>query len=176
MPHLSKYAEKLFLSRWKLNEDEKVIDIYEHVSHDGCDEFGPESELWDLYVITQRPPQDGHNRYVYYMFHTENWFRGGQVLYERELVYESHILLTFTQNEWLYEEEQPHDEDMMLFYDCEGLSSDYANRLSYLQKLESLKDLELLETLPADEAVRQLKLALANSLRPSVIEDMTISF
>ena len=47
----------------------KIIYLKEELSHDGYDEFGPESNLWDLYIIIE-----SNNDYKFYHYHWEDWF------------------------------------------------------------------------------------------------------
>jgi hypothetical protein len=39
---------------------------YEILSHDGYDNYGPESDIWDLFIID--------DKYMLYHYHWENWF------------------------------------------------------------------------------------------------------
>lgn len=55
----------------------EVLNTRRMVSHDGYDAFGPESDLFDFYILTDGP--DGRGIYSY---HRENWFRGDQEPYE----------------------------------------------------------------------------------------------
>ena len=48
----------------------KNILLYDYyLSHDGYDVDGPESDLYDIFMITVE-----NNKYVYYEFHFENWY------------------------------------------------------------------------------------------------------
>lgn len=53
-----------------LPSDEKLISYQENLDHDGYDRYGPESDLWDLYLITKKGSD-----YIFYSLHWENWFR-----------------------------------------------------------------------------------------------------
>lgn len=46
-----------------------IIFLQELVSHDGYDRYGPESNLWDLYIIAEI-----NNDYIYYYYHWEDWY------------------------------------------------------------------------------------------------------
>lgn len=48
-----------------------IIDTKTIMTHDGYDEYGPESELFDFYVLYQKSNEIFLNN-----FHRENWFRG----------------------------------------------------------------------------------------------------
>jgi hypothetical protein len=50
-----------------------IIFLQELVSHDGYDKYGPESNLWDLYIIVEI-----NNDYIYYYYHWEDWYRENQ--------------------------------------------------------------------------------------------------
>lgn len=62
--------------------------VREYLGHDGFDEDGPQSNLWDLHVQvisgTEQTPTG------YYKFHTEDWFNQGEVQYDQEIVYTLH--------------------------------------------------------------------------------------
>ena len=48
----------------------KNILIYDYcLSHDGYDVDGPESDLYDIFMITVE-----NDKYIYYEFHFENWY------------------------------------------------------------------------------------------------------
>ena len=53
-----------------LSKDEELIACREDLDHDGYDNEGPESDLWDLYLITKKGSD-----YIFYSLHWENWFR-----------------------------------------------------------------------------------------------------
>lgn len=66
MNKLSKQAQEVVENFMK---DKEIFDVWETCDHDGYDEIGPKSYLWDLYII------DSHsNKYFY---HREYWFHGG---------------------------------------------------------------------------------------------------
>lgn len=54
-----------------------IVGICEECNHDGCDEDGPESDLWDIHIVTQE-----NGEYIYYNYHWENWFDGVRPWYD----------------------------------------------------------------------------------------------
>jgi len=69
MKYLSESANALIRKQFALI---KIIGATESLNHDGSDELGPQSDLWDLYIVI-----DDHGRHRYYNFHRENWFVQG---------------------------------------------------------------------------------------------------
>ena len=51
--------------------EKNIIIMFEKVSHDGFDEEGPESDLWDLYILEKTI-----NDYIMHSYHRENWSIG----------------------------------------------------------------------------------------------------
>ena len=51
--------------------NKKIINIKTKLDHDGYDQYGPESNLYDLYVYYQK----GYNMY-YDNYHREYWYHG----------------------------------------------------------------------------------------------------
>lgn len=47
----------------------KIMFMTNTLGHDGYDKYGPQSDLYDVYIFTREDDD-----YVYYHFHTENWF------------------------------------------------------------------------------------------------------
>ena len=45
--------------------------VYEEISYDGFDNHGPESELYDLFIIIY---ESAKKMYVCYNFHAEEWY------------------------------------------------------------------------------------------------------
>lgn len=72
----SRSAENLLEDQFK---DSDVVDIFETKTHDGYDCDGPESNLWDLHIITLE-----NQKYVYYHFHWEDWFCSNNTTYKLE--------------------------------------------------------------------------------------------
>ncbi len=56
----------------KNHEKHDIISVYELLSHDGYDIDGPESDIYDLFVIVKNNDMSGI--YEYYHYHRENWF------------------------------------------------------------------------------------------------------
>lgn len=52
-----------------LQKEDHVLYEYIKVDHDGYDQYGPKSNLYDYYVIIQR-----NNKILYEIFYRENWF------------------------------------------------------------------------------------------------------
>jgi hypothetical protein len=51
-------------------KDKNIIMACEYLSHDGYDRHGPQSNLWDLYIIFDDDLNVIHN------YHWEDWFNG----------------------------------------------------------------------------------------------------
>ena len=66
--NLSVHAKSL-LNNYLL--DKNIIFAVEYMEHDGYDKYGPESNLWDLYIIESIP----NNDFMIYNYHWEDWFR-----------------------------------------------------------------------------------------------------
>jgi hypothetical protein len=48
----------------------KNIVLYDYyLTHDGYDEYGPKSDLYDIFIVTYED-----NQYIFYEFHFENWY------------------------------------------------------------------------------------------------------
>lgn len=54
-----------------------ILEVYEDCGHDGRDEDGPQSYIWDLYIYYET---NNGNRVVD-NWHWENWFNGREVGY-----------------------------------------------------------------------------------------------
>jgi hypothetical protein len=52
-----------------IDPSEKIVAYLEELSHDGYDRDGPESDIWDLFLITLKDEY-----YVFHFYHWENWF------------------------------------------------------------------------------------------------------
>ena len=75
----SVYAEKLLDSVTKSLPTTCTIQwVYENVSVDGCDRYGPEAYLYDLFVIVFNKES---KLFTYSYYHTENWYDGSEVSY-----------------------------------------------------------------------------------------------
>ncbi len=60
-----------------LPKDEELIACREELDHDGYDRYGPESDLWDLFLITKK-----EGEYIFYSLHWENWFHNDPHVYD----------------------------------------------------------------------------------------------
>lgn len=82
--------------------DKKLIFTFEKLSHDGYDKEGPESNLFDLYIISYK-----NNKYYMDVWHREDWFReimsDSYELYERFEVNKEFIEETLKQNKVKYD-------------------------------------------------------------------------
>ena len=67
-----------------------IIYSEEMLSHDGYDEFGPESNLWNLYIVVEI-----NNDYIFYHYHWEDWFSNNQHEY---ILFQPKIKLSQTTN------------------------------------------------------------------------------
>jgi hypothetical protein len=65
--YLSKFAKKLLNAKFKNNT---IMYRNEVLSHDGCDDDGYESNIYDLYMIVK----NSSNQYDHYHFVMEDWF------------------------------------------------------------------------------------------------------
>jgi len=54
-----------------------ILEVYEDYGHDGHDEEGPQSDIWDLYIYYETP---NGSRSVD-VWHWENWFNGRDIGY-----------------------------------------------------------------------------------------------
>lgn len=61
----------------KLFKYKEVVAYDEYLDHDGYNEAGPESDLWDLYVVTHE-----NGEYFLYRYHWENWYEDDSGKYE----------------------------------------------------------------------------------------------
>ncbi len=190
----SKYTEQLFATNWKNREEENIIDLYETMSHERFPseaqpdrQFKLETDIWDLYIVTYcRVSRDklSYNLYTYYHFH--GWFNG-ELSATHKTSYRSHIAICFSQNVSPSPSlapacaDEPSPKRQMPTRSDEGLSqgllkSYYADRVLILKQLEALKNLDYIETLPADEATAFLKMVLKPYVIPCVLETLTLSF
>jgi hypothetical protein len=64
---ISKFAKKLLNGKFKNNN---IMYRNEVLSHDGCDDDGYESNIYDLYMIVK----NNSNQYDHYHFVMEDWF------------------------------------------------------------------------------------------------------
>lgn len=66
----SKYSE---IGQKLLNEIltkyKNIVRIFETRDHDGYDEYGPKSNIWDIYIVFKN-----NNDLIYHNYHHEEWF------------------------------------------------------------------------------------------------------
>ena len=62
---------------------ESNLFYYENLSHDGFDNYGPESDIWDLYIIDKN--------YMLYQYHWEDWFTTKKTEKKYELLSVKHL-------------------------------------------------------------------------------------
>jgi hypothetical protein len=60
---------KICLSKLKEDKTKYIIDYKEILDHDGYDEYGPESNLWDFFILYTSGGEDFVEWY-----HLEDWF------------------------------------------------------------------------------------------------------
>jgi hypothetical protein len=60
--------------------DKEVLFVKEIIEHDGYDKYGPESDLFTLYIFTKED-----NEYVLYRYYYEYWYDGNLQNYDFEL-------------------------------------------------------------------------------------------
>jgi hypothetical protein len=60
--------------------------VWETLEHDGYDDCGPESDIWDLYIVYK-----SHTGYLVQRYHRENWYDGVIKPYEH---YKDYVLKT----------------------------------------------------------------------------------
>ena len=60
--------------------DKNIIIAIEYLAHDGYDKYGPESNLWDIYVVEDI----SNNEFIIYNYHWEDWFRRNNNCEEKE--------------------------------------------------------------------------------------------
>ena len=68
--------EKLCKDKYLQKEDTLLFESIK-IDHDGYDKDGPESNLYDYYIIILR-----NNEILYEIFHREDWFTSNQEEYE----------------------------------------------------------------------------------------------
>ena len=59
----------------KYFNDKNVMYIKEILEHDGYDKYGPESNLWTLYIIIK-----DNNNYILYRYYYEDWHQNKEYL------------------------------------------------------------------------------------------------
>jgi hypothetical protein len=75
--HKKRLSDNAMIILKTIYKNKNIIGLKEDLSHDGYDEFGPKSYIWDLYIVSLE-----HNIYIYRNYHYENWFAGDVLRYE----------------------------------------------------------------------------------------------
>ena len=63
-----------------IDNDKEVIFATQIIEHDGYDRYGPESDLFTLYIFTKECGE-----YILYRYYYEYWYDGNQQKYDFEL-------------------------------------------------------------------------------------------
>ena len=63
-----------------IDNDKEVVFATQIIEHDGYDRYGPESDLFTLYIFTKE-----NEEYVLYRYYYEYWYDGNQQNYDFEL-------------------------------------------------------------------------------------------
>jgi len=63
-----------------IDNDKDVVFATQIIEHDGYDRYGPESDLFTLYIFTKEDKE-----YVLYRYYYEYWYDGNQQNYDFEL-------------------------------------------------------------------------------------------
>jgi hypothetical protein len=79
--NLSKYAQPIMTEITKHYGSDAIVEVFEDLCHDGYDNFGPESDLWDLYLVIKLTS----GKYLHRRYHAENWYRNNEpCIYQME--------------------------------------------------------------------------------------------
>jgi hypothetical protein len=79
-----------------LFKDKNIIMACEYLSHDGFDRHGPQSNLWDLYIILD----DDVN--IIHHYHWEDWFNGKSIYTYEFTNYEFYQTFKITEKDVFY--------------------------------------------------------------------------
>lgn len=75
MEPYSNHGKRLISDQFSTRDDIKIIYVKEFLSHDGCDKYGPKSDIWDLYICFKNISTGNYN-YCHYVaenrFHKDN--------------------------------------------------------------------------------------------------------
>lgn len=78
LSHLSQSA------KWVVQKQHKSVTMsWEKCSHDGYDEMGPESDIYDLYIV-----ETNGTKFIISRYHREHWYNGTPQPYELYDTYE----------------------------------------------------------------------------------------
>ena len=78
----SNHGKKLMTDKFTNRPDIKIVYAKEFLEHDGHDKYGPNSDVWSLYLCVQ---DISTKIYTYYHYHTEYWYCGSNDKLEYEL-------------------------------------------------------------------------------------------
>lgn len=78
----SNHGKKLISNTFTNRQDIKIIYAKEFLTHDGYDKYGPQSQLWSLYICIQ---DLSTKIYTYYHYYTEYCYCGMNTNIEYEL-------------------------------------------------------------------------------------------
>jgi hypothetical protein len=67
----------------KYFDDKQIIFVIEVLTHDGYDEYGPQSNLWTLFIITKE-----NNNYIFNSYYFEDWYEKREPIQESDSMYE----------------------------------------------------------------------------------------
>jgi hypothetical protein len=93
---LSIYAQKIIKkNKYLKNKNNIIVYVKENLTHDGYDQYGPESNLWDLYLYIKHV---NNNDIIILNYHWEDWFydsnmykgyckRPNQIINKNQLIY-----------------------------------------------------------------------------------------
>jgi hypothetical protein len=83
----SNHGKELMSGTFINRSDIKIVYAKEFLTHDGYDNYGPQSDIWDLYVCVQ---DVSTKIYTYYHYTTEYWYDGNTNIMKYEL-YKNYI-------------------------------------------------------------------------------------
>ncbi len=79
--YFSKYATKFVKNNLvkdiNLKSSEEIVGIFEELSHDGYDQYGPKSNIYCLYVTVHDHDTKKHN---YHLYSAEQWYEKNEVV------------------------------------------------------------------------------------------------
>jgi hypothetical protein len=81
------------LDEQKIDRKDNHIVIHEHLSHDGYDEMGPKSDIWDLYVMEVT---DKDETSIVRIYHREFWYNFFGDIDDYSLVHETTLTNFYT--------------------------------------------------------------------------------
>jgi len=73
----------------KYFNEKDIVCFGEILEHDGYDKYGPQSNLWTLYIITKKKDEESlDNIYIIYRYYFEDWYEKREPQYENDSLYE----------------------------------------------------------------------------------------